>query len=275
MKTTIHTYQFNTRNPEEKAAWDALRKQLKTTHPNCMESHGGGLHYQSKLNGLVVTLETSSIFDNQWNTAPIPNVSDSGLRVFDWALDYNPGGSTTLKQGHYLDQTEEMAEVRRNIHKCDYCGAHEPAAKGYVFCPHCIGSEYLKAEELHLTRMVSAGNSFNAKRAPLTATESALLMPLYLDAQIHGNTKRDKARIAKERADIESKFAKETKNAKTERDGFIWLMDRGLRTDNVIFYDHTQKFSFGWRKPLDGELLTRTLEVLNDFPFDYEIAKDK
>jgi hypothetical protein len=111
-----------------------------------------------------------------------------------------------------------------------------------------------------------------AQRAPLSEAEKAYLLPLYKEAQLHGNTERDKKRIAKRRADVESKYARETRDAKTEHDGMLWLMDHGLRTDNVIFYSHTGRFGFGWRSPVDPETLSAILDLISEFPFDYDIV---
>ncbi len=273
MQTTYHAYRFDISEPADRAAWDALKTQLTATHPHCMESHGGALHYQPGIDGAVLTLETSTVFDNQWNTAPLPGMK-TGMRVFDWALDYEPNRNRYIKQGHYLDQTPEMAEVRRNIHKCGYCGAHEPAAKGYVFCPHCLDSEYLKEPELYLTRMRPAGESFGTKRVKLSAAESAHLVPLYRHAQLHGTTERGKARIAKARADLHTEYSKTTREATAKRDGFLWLMDHGINTANCIYYGHRDVFSFGWRQPVDEAFKSALLDVISEFPFQYEIKCD-
>src|SRR5574342_721932 len=145
-----------------------------------------------------------------------------------------------------------MRDIRRNTHKCGYCGKQEPAQKGYVFCPHCIGSAYLKSSELHLLRMMPV--EFEGNRAPLTEAEQAHLLPLYKEAQLHGN-ERDKAIYI----------------AETEFKGFTWLMDHGIKTDNCIYYSHTDRFSFGWRNPVDAEFLSELLDVVSEFPFAYEI----
>jgi hypothetical protein len=266
MKTTLHVYRFDINKPEDKAAYEALHAKLKAAGLKCFESWGdpkGGGHY-SGVKDLAgeVTLETEHLFANQWNA--------STHRVFDWAQDYQHEAKW-LKRGHYLEQTPEMREVRRNTVKCRYCGAQEPAAKGYVFCPHCIGSEYLKASDLPLTRMKAIDDLSDCE--PLTEAERAHLLPLYREAQLHGNTARDKARIAKKRADIEADYTRVTNAAKTEHDGLLWLMDHGIKTDNVIYYSHTNKFCFGWRKPLEAEELGAWLDVASEFPFEYELKK--
>lgn len=275
IKTTLHCYRFDIRTPEGKAGYEALKAKLAAVLPRRMVSHGGKPHYLvlPKYNSMPIELETKFLFDNQWNTAPVEGVSEQGLRVFDWAQDteWTTGGAH-IKQGHYLDQTPDMAEVRRNTHKCGYCGAHEPAQKGYVFCPHCLDSEYLKESDLKLTRMRPIDESGpRGEFKPLSDAERAYLLPLYKAAQLHGSTERGKARKAKQRLDIENKFKKETRSAKIEHDGLLWLLDHGLSIDNVIYYTHTGVFSFGWRSPVSADVRDGILEVISEFPFAYEI----
>lgn len=271
MKTTIRAFYFDLKNPADRAAWEKLRASLKDG-PREMESHGGASYWFNTLpaEGAEIELETKHIFDNQWNTTADSPVLPNH-RVFDFAFDYKPDNNPNIRRGHYLVQTEEMREIRRNIHKCGYCGAHERAAKGYVFCPHCIDSEYLKESNLHLTRMRPAGEDFGTKREPLSDAERAYLLPLYRDAQLHGSTERGKKRIVKARADLHADYEKAIREAKTKRDGFLWLMDRGIKTDNCIYYSHTDRFSFGWRQPVDEALKSALLDIMSEFPFRYEI----
>lgn len=269
MKTIFHAYHFDTTKPDEAAAYKELCARLTAAGLKCFNTWGGTLHYMPDLDGRTLDLEIEHLFENQWNTAPTPENSKLGRRVFDWAQDYPINIPKTIKRGYYLDITAEMREIRRNTKKCRYCGAHEPAAKGYVFCPHCIGSQYLKASELHLTRMKAIDDQSDCE--PLTQAEHDHLLPQYKDAQLHGHTDRDRKRIAKARADVIQKAAKETKDAATERDGFLWFMDKGIRTDNLIYYNHTGRFCFGWRQPVDDELRSAVLDVVSEFPFPYDL----
>lgn len=276
METTYHSYHFDLRTPEGKAGWADLRAKL-ANHPRRMESHGGALHCQPDRDGTVITLETKHLFDNQWNTAPIPAWGgDKGYRVFDWALDAPLGFAAPrhIRQGHYLDQTPEMREIRRNTMKCGYCGKQEPAAKGYVFCPHCLDSEYLKEADLKLTRMMPVDESGRATFKELTKAERGYLLPLYREAQLHGATERGKARAAAKRRDVAETYKAKLHNAKTEHDGFMWLLDHGINTDNVIYYSHTGRFGFGWRTPMGGEVLAAFLEVAAKFGWPYDIKTD-
>lgn len=271
MKTIIKSYYFDCHNSEENQAYQALAESLRGQGLDCLCSHGGESHYSAAFkDGREIELETTHIFNNQWNTAPIAGISDSGLRVFDWAEDYPINFSNSIKRGHYLVITDEMREIRRNTHKCGYCGAYEPAPKGYVFCPHCLGSEYLKPSDLKLTRMRPVCDS-DKPFPELTEGERAHLMPLYKDAQINGNNARSKARLAKAREDIKRKHDKTIRDAETEFAGFSWLMDLGINPSLAIFYTHTGRFGFGWNRPVDAELLSTLLDCISEFPFPYDI----
>src|SRR5215472_14446345 len=136
LQTIFHAYRFDLDNATERTAWEALKAKLTAEGLEVFETWGGkGSHYQPELDGRILELETAHLFDNQWNTAPIEGHTDKGLRVFDWAKDYPIDFSPNIARGHWLEQTAEMREVRRNTVGCGYCGRQEPAAKGYVFCP--------------------------------------------------------------------------------------------------------------------------------------------
>jgi len=273
MQTIVHAYCFDLRIKGEREAWDILREQLTASHPHCMESHGGGMHYQPALDGVEVELETTHLFTNQWNTAPVQG-SKNGLRLFDWALDYEPHGNKHIKQGHYLDQTEEMRSIRQHRLKCGYCGKQYPDTYASSFCDACIGDEYLKESELYMLRLVRVSEDIPHRHWPaLTVSEEAALVPAYKHAQLHGNTERDKVRIAKKRADLASNAEKTIANAIAERDGMLWLMDRGVSTDNAIYYNHTGRFCFGWRQPVNDADALRA--AIDGFPFPYDIKETK
>lgn len=274
IETIIHTYMFYVNEPEGKAQYEALCARLKAQGLECFETWGGkDLHYCPELDGKTLTLETEHLFSNQWNTAPIEGVSELGLRVFDWAQDYQPYGNTKLKQGHYLEQTEEMKSVRSVRLVCGYCGAQyrvgKPEPSG-EFCTRCLDSEYLKESEIYLLRLLPAESSFGGNRPPLTPEESAVLLPQYVHRQTVATDSRAVARKVKRRERVEEKFKKETEAASMEYRGMIWLLDRDVSAE-PIFYSHTGVFCFGWSSPVSESVKSALLDVLCNFPFTYEI----
>ena len=285
MKTIVHAYSYDTSKPEDKAAYEALCSMLKDL-PRRMKSHtgdglnNGGYHRTGQsLDGQTIELETAYLFENQWNTAPIPGFSENGYRVFDWAEDayFSAGGreNLTLRTGYWLEQTEEMQAIRHNTLKCGYCGKYEPADCGKVFCDKCIDSEYLKASDLSLTRLRRIDEKFN-DIPELTESERSEREPVYYEAQKSGTTERGKARIAKMRRELAEKKQKAIDNAEAEFDGFHWLIDNGfgvMAAQNVIYYSHTGQFCFGWRRPLDAHEESDLLNKISEFRWSYEIKR--
>lgn len=275
LQTVLHAYHFNVARLTEREAYDTLRAKLTAAGLNCFESHGGDSHYRKDLDGQTLILETTHLFDNQWNTAPIPGISDLGIRVFDWAQDseYATRNRDT-KRGYYLEQTPAMRTVREHRFACGFCGYQTDETKVTQFCDRCLDSEYLKESELYLLRMLPVMRG-NFARPPLSELELAALKPLFVDAQTHGSTARGRERLTKARERVAAEYATSVANAQAKHDGLMWLMARGINTDNVIYYDHTGKFSFGWRKPLSGDEYNALQLALHNggdsFPFDHDI----
>lgn len=275
IKTTLHTYTFDTSTENGKTDYARLLERLAPRKPMVMG--GGTAHTVGILDGREVELELAHVFDNQWNTAPIDGFGDKGLRVFDWYEDANHR-DRWIKAGHYLDITPEMIAVRRDTFCCGYCGKQYPRAEGEAlgFCSQCFDSEYLQEGDLYLTRLLPVAESGigGSNRRALSKAERAKLVPRFIAAQTHGETERGKARIAAKRAKVADDFNKAVHAATAKRDGFTWLMDRGMNTDNVIYYAHTNRFSFGWRKPLGESEVASILEVISEFPFSYDLQCD-
>jgi len=260
IKTKIHTYRFVIDTLEDRQAYYELKDKLNDGRDwmNCLSMHGEKrLEFPSE----DIELETEFLFSNQWNTA-------CGKRVFDWYEAIYPNNK--VKQGHWLEITEEMREIRRNTLVCGYCGHYKAAAQGYIFCVDCLDSPYLKETDLCLLRLKPVDQHL-PYREELTKTESAWLMPQYVDRQTKGNNSRAVQAKAEKREEIKVKYNKAIRTAKTEFNGYNWLMGNGVNIENCIYYSHTDKFSFGWRNPVSQEVKSKLLDILTEFPFDYEI----
>lgn len=118
-------------------------------------------------------------------------------------------------------------------------------------------------------------SEFMPNRPELTEGEKQYLKPLFVDAQINGNTDRSRKRLAAAREKLATDCQDAIDAAIIERDGFLWMMDRGIKTDNVIYYKHTNTFSIGWQKPLTGDLLDAFDKSMVGFPFLYEFKTDQ
>lgn len=273
IQTRLHTYRFDVSDPEQKATYEALTDTLTDTpgRGHWMHSHGGGSHGPRGHEARHVELETAHPFSNQWDTV-------DGCRVFDWAEDACLP-NRNIKQGHYLDITPEMVELRQRRHVCGYCGHKENNASG-TFCRKCLGSQYLKETELHLLRMLPVAE-FLPDRAPLTAAELAMLHPLWVKRQKASQTERLKVRVQGQR-DKAAKLVDEARvqaekditEAAMKAEAIEFLLDHELFSlpDNMIYYSHTGRFAFGWRKKLTKDERSALLDVVSEFPYDYDIT---
>jgi hypothetical protein len=276
MKTKIHYYYFRLGEPAEAKKWSELQAKLLAL------GYGPGRHHAwgsttgpSDRNETVeVEIEPACLFDNQWNTT-----TD---RVFDW-YQYYEVNRANLARGHWLELTDEMRAARAQTLKCGYCGKHygplhAPAPEN-GFCDACLDSPYLKEKDLPLLRLRSldqerSENGQYANRPELTKAEREMLLPKYIERQTTGTDSRAKARRDKQRLDVLNEYEKDTARATTERDGKLWLWDKGIDLDNVIFYNHTGRFCFGWRSPVSAAVESKLLDVLSEFPFSYEIKSE-
>jgi len=73
--------------------------------------------------GQWLEVETEYLFSDQFNTVPIPGVSENGLRLV------------------VADIVDIQGDVRQGIDECGWCGHHQPS--GNATCFACGEDEYL------------------------------------------------------------------------------------------------------------------------------------
>jgi hypothetical protein len=98
---------------------------------------------------------------------------------------------------------------------------------------------------------------------------------LFIKAQLHGTSEQRKKFVLD--AITKAEMAAETmaKRARDCRVGNEWLLANNVSLENVLFYEHSGRFSFGWSKPITGKLLVAWKALLADFPAPYEIIEKK
>jgi len=259
MKTRIHYYSFNIKKPEEKEAYEKMCAELRQT-----PGRGEWLNtlvtapYSRPGKGNAVEeieLETDCLFQNQWNS----NIG----RVFDWYEGIFPNRS--IKEGHWLEITDEMINIRNNTLKCGYTGKLFPLNYGpFNITKEALGSRYLKEDQLHLLRLLPV--SSNKKREPLNKEEREYLLPLYYKAQVFSDG-GDWDLLKNKEEEIQE----EIECLKKELEGFRWLAQRGIRIDNCRYDSYHDEFVFGWPSPVGRETRDRLRTALADFPFTYKV----
>ena len=267
-ETKLHHYCFNTRKPEELQAWNELEARLTTTH---RKMHSYSRESVTDTGIEFVRLEDDYLFDNQWNEEKPKN-----RRLFDWYQEYRLRGPH-IKQGYWLELTDEMLAARNVRYACGYCGTQVTDTGGKVFHESCLRSEYLTLDLLHLIRFQLV--DYRTERTELTPEESSYLLPKYKVAQGLGIAERDETAKSVNRrkvADLIPNAERETRRiieaARIETEAYTWLLDHDINMlDNVIYYPHTARFCFGWRNPLTPKERSFLEDNLTEFLFDYDL----
>lgn len=276
MKTKIHTYSFDLARAEDREPYHQLSARLSAEVAlknrghcmNCNAGHDDNARRHAELVRAaeaagVLTLETEHLFGNQWNS------TEAG-RVFDWYEGVN-WQNRLLKFGHWLEITPEMMEIRRNTVACGYTGHQFPADCGMTFntTPRGLGSFGLRESELYLLRLLPIWPE-GVERKKLTDAEREALLPLYIEARKEGEA-RDRA---KQRAEVEAEYKRDCARAEMEHKGKLWLLDRSMTLENVIFYGHTERFNFGWRTPYGPKAAAAMADALAGFPYPFDIQTE-
>ena len=271
MKTKLHTFRIDTSKPEGRQEWDALKARLKADpgRGKWMEAMSAPGNRHDPEPG-EIELETDFLFGNQWN-------SDKG-RVFDFYSEviYNYGRRSPWRTGHYLDITPEMIAIRRETLVSGWTEGKFKASDGVAFDlrESTLGGDYLHEKDLHLLRLLPVAESFGGNRPELTPEERAMILPLYLAAQTKANGERATAKAEKVRAEFVKDLHAKEREIEGYRAGWTFLLDRGLNVGNVIYYDHTGEFCFGWQGGYGPELEKQWRELLKDFPSPFTIRKE-
>ena len=268
IKTILHYYNFDISKESEKKEYAILCEKLQGMGLRVFDSissdHSSFYQKIAKLDGRELILETEHLFNNQWNTEPIDN-DKNGLRVFDWSEPIFP--NRKIKKGMWLDQTNEMKEVRTNTCKCGYCGKNYYKPK-FDFCNSCLSSEYLTTDQLTLLKLMPIDKE--ERRSNVIVPQS--LIDKFLEVQTYAQNvtrpakelKASQKRLLEDIGEMENKAA----GLKRLQDIGQWLFDHNINTSNFIFYDHSQKVCIGWRKELTSEDVERWKKIFieNQFP---------
>lgn len=196
------------------------------------------------------TIDPAHLFDNQYNTI-------EGFRIFDWyeICAFNRGkDNLNYRHGYYLSgDIGALKEAKRNQYICGYCGKRYQAPIEQITCSACLGSEYLTEEYLPLLVLHPVDESH--KSALLTEEQLEKLKADRTEALRLANIQRKKLRLERMKRDakklIESTteaFVKNLYEAKIK----AALMSAGFDISNLIYYSHADKWSYGWRDPLDN-----------------------
>lgn len=105
------------------AASDYIRRTYKGMRADCGMLHRPEwVKMLEAVQGKWIEVETNYLFQDQFNTVPIPGVSELGMRIM-------------------MESVEEIEDdVRIGLMKCGWCGKHTKNDK----CDKCGKAEYLE-----------------------------------------------------------------------------------------------------------------------------------
>jgi hypothetical protein len=78
-------------------------------------------------------------------------------------------------------------------------------------------------------------------------------------------------KLEKQHADKLQSIKDDIKASEIELAAFTWLINNHVDIENCIYYNHTGRFCFGWRTPIDSAKVPELSQKLIDFPFEYDI----
>lgn len=278
LECVLHCFRFDTDTDEGLQGWKQLKQEtgLPFRDSPTTSNDSKALQFRewvSELDGERVILETAFLFDNQWNSAPWEGGSETGLRLMDSLNWLYPGTSGKFKSGYWLELSDDCQTARDVQRICGYCGARSYGEPLEPFCGCCLDSPYLEESRLPLLRLLPVSGGVNGGERPeLSEAERAELVPRFVEAQTVAKGSRAVKRLEKQKQDTIETARVKIEGLKIERDGKLWLLERSFPVDNVIYYNHTGEFCFGWRKPISrAEWDSRLAGLLMEFPFPWKI----
>ena len=261
LTTVLHTYRFDLATAEARDAYDKLRLSLKALGLRKLHVAVATTYALGVLDGRDILLDTDYLFSDQWN------VIRPAARLFDWFEAAWP--NQDIKEGYWLEQTDDMRNARRVRHTCGYCGYQVDVftPTETMWCDQCLDGEHLQEEDLPLLRLRSV--------AATRSRDDECPAPAWLAEQYRARQRAARDVRLREMKDVKlAKCRQGLQDAQMEYDGFEWLVEHDLPFDDIIFYPHTQTFRWGWGKPIPqakADKIKARLEA-DAFPFKYEIT---
>lgn len=224
------------------------------------------------LNNTTIDIDTTHLFKDQFNT-PKGVVTANGIRVYLWAEYSYPNAA--IKEGYFLIDDQNILKNRlATTYNCGYCGAQYPEAKAAALnycCDSCISSPLLKLDHIHMLKLIPMIDG-NKKRA-FDADQLAQVKDAVINAQLQATQTRAAAYFPKKLEELKANHEKALKHLNHEFNAMQWLLNHNISIEDVIYYNHKNLLSFGWRGDgMEPEKAEKLKALLNGFPFEYEIV---
>lgn len=256
----VNKYSIDTSTAKGKDDYRAICETAKALGYKLMRVYGTDYNFIDKLPVEPLALEPAFIFSNQYNAGK--------FRVMDWYESIVPNAE--LRIGYYLTgDIDALNEMKAAHYVCGYCGHRHQGHDAPITCPKCLGSEYLKPENLPLLTMQPLTGP-RRDVATVGEDEYNAAQTARKDAYNAAQGDRLRRKADKVLADARAKCAEEMYRAESE----AAILRQGIDTDNLIYYSHTKKWVFGWRSPMTQAESEAIRANGVEIPFDYTIKMD-
>lgn len=273
--TKIHYYDFDIKEHEDRVKWGELFNMLRHDlglKPHVFNTEVNRVDWKKIVHDNRTEdlyLETDYIFDNQWNGNSDTN---KNYRFFDWKLYEFP--NKDFKTGYWIEPTYETMDIRGQF-QCRYCGKLMGYGFGDGFHHECLGSRYLKANEIEITSLCRVYEKWAKNRKPVKIPGHIWKEYTKRQAQTWSNIASKKHITSIENAKEKAEKAIISANIGLEVSNFLIDHDLFDHVDNFIYYNHSNTVTFGWmssaKYPKEkAEELRNSLEK-NKFPFKFSI----
>lgn len=253
---------FNNLNSKQKTAFNELHKIV------------GDRQQDRSLN--IPTCEKTDVILKDLSCLEIAELSRASYFVGHWhpsliEMPFDNKCGESWKVANVCDQ-----ELRSRLLPCHTLEIHEGVLRVTFSSKHCwLWEELGLATEKNIKIFNECGlpfgeNSFHKSAKSLSSIygdkwpdvesiQSNDLYIKYLDLEKDKHTKKLKD------------LAQAVKNAEKELTAFTWMIDAGINTDNCIYYNHTDTFSFGWREPLSDTEKENITKLMVGFPYVWAV----
>ena len=254
MQLRLKTFKFDLQHAGQARDYEALKNWQRERGVRNLQVAGQTL--QQPLPELL-ELDDDHLFDNQFNTKPVAD-SQLGLRLFDFVVYRYPNAN--LRDGHYLENIEELRALRAERYVCRFCGYQQHGHDAPMTCPKCRTSEHLSESNLPLRVLRALWNDTR----PAYESDAMAEVRRWLEDDFVATRQQLRNQKIEQ---LKQDYAQELRDLEFKLKAECFLLSRGFDTDNFIIYNGPRG-SFGWRKLLDAEqaeaLKNRLLAVETD-----------
>lgn len=262
-------------------AFEGLNKRQKDTHKAIIRLVGE-LSQEWDLN-IPISAEIENVIDRaRLSCKELAELSQASYFVGHWKpgllkAPFDNSRGESWKVANVCDQI-----LRRRLKTPHNIQIHEGKFRVTFSNKNCwLWDEFSLATKKNLETFENCNLSFGELTLENSAKKlSAVINDLWLDVdtmpdnevykELLNLKKNDELKKLKEGHQRKlDQIKQDIADSEKELKAFEWLINHNIEIENVMYYNHTGRFCFGWRKPI--EKVPELSQELIDFPFEYDI----